>query len=211
MHLSIKKWGLAVVLQHKLGSRVVWELDTEFQFFAPSQHLYVMPGKTFRTRPQKEKKGKLKQDSCRIQDLNLFCLIPGVPQSCYAFQFLICLRHTPIYFESGPTLNKAEQYGVCPTIRPSREEAVFVPGPGGVVRQELSAHAEGRLTRLGSLQNPAVLYRNINPAGGYLDAAIEKEIRAGSSWEEWLELKFSQAGETSGTSAWFRFLTVRRL
>lgn len=95
--------------------------------------------------------------------MNLFCLILGVLQSHYSLQFFICLRHTSLYFESSPTSNKAEQFGVRPTMRLFREEAVIVPREEavvvpdmGFVWQGLSAHAEGMMTRLGSLQNPTV-------------------------------------------------------
>lgn len=87
--------------------------------------------------------------------MNLFCLILGVLQSHYSFQFFTCLRHTSLYFESSPTSNKAEQFGVCPAIRLFREKAVVVPDVA-FVWQGLSAHAEGMLTRLGSLQNLTV-------------------------------------------------------
>lgn len=103
----------------------------------------------------------------------------------------------------------------------------FVPGRV-FVWQALSAHTEGLLTGLGSLQNPPCAhYWNINPAGGHSDAAMKEETEdfqiphqvqtllypygAGSSWEEQLEFKFSQAGERCGARAWFRFFTLGRL
>ena len=128
----------------------------EFQFFAPSQHLYVMPGKNFRTRSQKDKKREIKTRF--VQNLGSE---PGLSNhgsasipSCFSVPY-VPESHSCLFWE-WPYLKQGQAVWCPPEGETVQGSGSLCPRAGFVWRA-LPAHAEGTLTRLGSLRSPTVL------------------------------------------------------
>lgn len=181
----------------------------------------MMPGKTFRTRSQRQKKRR-EIKTRFIQNLESESVLsnPG-----HAFPFLVHPNHTPIlgqpYFKQGWVV-------WCLLSHRTVQEGDTLSLRGVCLAGMISTHGMNA-DKTGLPTEPHCTHCwNINPSGWYLGAAIKKKVedfqkmehqdkiflypyRAGNPSEEWLEFKFSQAGERSGTRPWFNFLTVRQL